>query len=233
VFSNKEKLAFIRKSEQSSLPRAAFERAEGLPASSMVKWKVLQRALAAADPAGLSAKGAANRRLELELLRWLTIRWQWKGYRVSAQMIQAKARSIARLHGDHEFVGTSGWWGKFRRRNGLKTVRMHGERASADHEAAKAYPARFQEIVNEYNIPQTLLFNAHKTLFSPRIQLPTTVCPEHAATARRAVDQRALRGSSDNVREKYFCRRSDEVPQRLHTQYRPSHRPPLLGASAK
>ncbi len=58
VFSNKEKLAFIRKSVKCSLPRAAFERAEGLPASSIVKWKVVQRALAAADPASLSAKGS-------------------------------------------------------------------------------------------------------------------------------------------------------------------------------
>jgi hypothetical protein len=37
VFSNKQKLAFIRKSEKCSLPRAAFERAEGLRVSLMVK----------------------------------------------------------------------------------------------------------------------------------------------------------------------------------------------------
>ena len=89
------------------------------------------------NPAAFSRMGAIHAGIEKRLLEWLKKKWECKGMRISPSMIQTKARNLAKDEGV-AFVASSGWYAKFRLRNQLRLVRLHGERSSADVLRARA-----------------------------------------------------------------------------------------------
>jgi hypothetical protein len=193
VFSNKQKIGYVEKWTATTLPAKTFERVHGLPESSIRKWQKHLSELRAADPAGFSKQGSAHRRLEIELMEWLRVRWSWKGFRVSPHMIQARAREIAKRKQLADFVASSGWYNNFKLRSGLHTVRLHGERASADHRAALEYQAKFRPLVADLGLQISNVYNADETLLYPRLQLRTTVCLEKDASELRGKKQDTFR----------------------------------------
>lgn len=186
VFANSDKIALVDKWRTSSLSMAAFERAHALPVSAILKWRTLGKSIKSADPAGFSRKAAAHQRLEVELMRWLRKCWSWKCFRVSGSMVQQQARAIGKDLKISDFIASGGWLEGFRARNGLTTVRLHGERASADHAAALEYPEHFRKVIADLNVPHSHVFNADQTLLYPRLQLSTTICPWQTAKVLRA-----------------------------------------------
>lgn len=178
VFSNKEKVEFVKRWQESRRTCAEFERVHQLPASAVAKWRKQLGALSKASATGFSKKGGEHRTLELKLMEWLRVRWGWKGFRVSPRMIQAQGRALAVKLRVTGFEASDGWYQRFRDRHGLKLVRLHGERSSADHEAAAGYKEKFEKMVAALKIPESNIFNADQTLLYPRLQLNTSVCPE-------------------------------------------------------
>ncbi len=185
VFSNKEKVEFVKRWQESRRTCAEFERVHQLPASAVAKWRKQLGALSKASATGFSKKGGEHRTLELKLMEWLRVRWGWKGFRVSPRMIQAQGRALAVKLRVTGFEASDGWYQRFRDRHGLKLVRLHGERSSADHEAAAGYKEKFEKMVAALKIPESNIFNADQTLLYPRLQLNTSVCPEAEAKKLR------------------------------------------------
>jgi transposase-like protein len=185
VFSNKEKVDWVAQWKAGTLYAKAFERSHGLPECSIRKWREQLSELRAADPAGFSKQGSAHSQLELRVMEWLRLRWSWRGFRVSPHMIQARARQVAAQKHLEDFVGSAGWYEKFKYRSGLRTVRLHGERASADHQAALDYGPKFRQLVAELGLSTSSVYNADETLLYPRLQLRTTVCLEKYASELR------------------------------------------------
>lgn len=72
-----------------------------------------------------------------------------KNMPISKAIIKAKAiklyKRFAESSGDNpnKFVANSGWFDKFRNRNCLQNIKLSGESASADHDAAAKYPEEF------------------------------------------------------------------------------------------
>ena len=90
---------------------------------------------------------------------------------LSQAIVQEKARSLWRVIKEEEgtteeFSASRGWFDRFRKRASLHSVRIQGEAASADTEAAEKFPAILQEIITDkgftpqqvYNIDETGLF---------------------------------------------------------------------------
>lgn len=61
------------------------------------------------------------------------------------------------------FSASSGWFENFRKRYDLHNLKLGGERASADTEAAEKYPAEFAKIVEEGGYTAEQVFNADET----------------------------------------------------------------------
>ena len=61
------------------------------------------------------------------------------------------------------FMASQGWWEKFSKRNGLGSVKLLGEAASADTEAAERYPPKLKQIIEEEGYTEDQIFNADET----------------------------------------------------------------------
>ncbi|CAM4542622.1 unnamed protein product [Caretta caretta] len=64
---------------------------------------------------------------------------------------------------EKEFKASHGWLNSFRNRFNLKNVQTSGEAASANEEAAKAYPEQLKKIVEEKGYPPEQVFKADET----------------------------------------------------------------------
>ncbi|XP_053572819.1 tigger transposable element-derived protein 1-like [Bombina bombina] len=91
-----------------------------------------------------------------------------KNIPMTQAVITDKAKSIfeelkKKEGGDENFLGSKGWFMRFKSRNKFRSVKLTGEATSADAEAAAAFPAKFQAIVQEGNYPPDLIFNVDET----------------------------------------------------------------------
>ena len=57
------------------------------------------------------------------------------------------------------FTGSNGWFANFKIRNEIKSVSLQGEAKSADHEAARNYPAELKAIIEEGKYSDEQIFN--------------------------------------------------------------------------
>lgn len=62
-----------------------------------------------------------------------------------------------------DFVASKGWFDRFRKRVSLQNLKIQGESASADKEAAKTYPKELQEIIEQGGYSRHRVFNADET----------------------------------------------------------------------
>ncbi|XP_050726549.1 tigger transposable element-derived protein 1-like [Eriocheir sinensis] len=62
-----------------------------------------------------------------------------------------------------EFKASRGWFDRFRKRAGLSNVRLQGEAASADKEAAEAFPAQFLKVIEDGDFSPKQVFNIDET----------------------------------------------------------------------
>ncbi|KFD46968.1 hypothetical protein M513_12158 [Trichuris suis] len=83
---------------------------------------------------------------------------------LSRETIMSQAR---RYHDELKIQGSCaysiGWYQKFQRRNGIKTVKIRGDRGSADHEAAKEFVEEFARIIADEKLSPEQVYNADET----------------------------------------------------------------------
>ena len=58
-----------------------------------------------------------------------------------------------------DFQASNGWWQKFCKRTNYGSDNLHGESASADHEAAEKYPEQLKKIIEEGGYTEDQIFN--------------------------------------------------------------------------
>lgn len=127
----------------------------------------------------LTAKNVSKQRsavmeeMERMLSVWIDHQSQ-QNIAISTTIIQEKARNLHQYlitkNGEgsktEQFLASKGWFDRFKKRHSLHNIKMSGEAASADVEAAKNYPATFKKIIEAggytpqqvYNVDETGLF---------------------------------------------------------------------------
>ncbi|KFD66199.1 hypothetical protein M514_10264, partial [Trichuris suis] len=64
-----------------------------------------------------------------------------------------------------QFTASKGWLHRLKARYGLKSIKITGEAASADHEAAAAFPQEFKKLVAEKGYHPEQIFSCDETVF--------------------------------------------------------------------
>ncbi|GLV40948.1 hypothetical protein CBL_08522 [Carabus blaptoides fortunei] len=62
-----------------------------------------------------------------------------------------------------DFVASKGWFEKFKKRFAIHSIKVQGESASADHEAARTYAEKIKKNIEEHGYTPNQVFNAEET----------------------------------------------------------------------
>lgn len=178
-FSAHHKLSLMQEFKNSGICASSFEKLNKLSCGWIHKALRKQDVLKLCAPSSGAAITTPHTALELRLMEWVLSVTKWRGFRLSAKMIQQKARTIAGvLHIPAEkFAASNGWYANFKKRNNLVTISLHGERSSADLDAARAFPPILAALKEKLLIDADMVCNADESLLFYRRQLLRTVVP--------------------------------------------------------
>ncbi|CAM4601987.1 unnamed protein product [Lepidochelys olivacea] len=122
---------------------------------------------------------------------------------VDGNTLQEKALSLSAMFkppaeegqpsDEKEFKASQGWLNSFRNHFNLKNVQITGEAASANEEAAKAYPEQLKKIIEEKGYLLVQVFNADETgLFWKKM-------PNHTYTSKSERQAPSFKAAKDRV----------------------------------
>lgn len=153
----------------------------------------------------LTAKNISKQRsvvmedMERMLSVWIDHQSQ-RNIAISTTIIQQKAKSLHQYlimkNGEgsqsEQFLASKGWFDRFKKRHSLHNIKMSGEAASADVEAAKNYPAEFKKIVEAGGYTPQQIYNVDETgLFWKRMPSRTFISKqEKSASGFKAAKDR-------------------------------------------
>nr|XP_033328756.1 jerky protein homolog-like [Megalopta genalis] len=97
--------------------------------------------------------------IDKELLSWF-IQRRTLGDRITDALILEKATELKEnLPSCSRFKVSSGWLSKFKKRHGIRLVKMYGEKASTDQDGADAFIYNFKKIIEEGNASMENMYN--------------------------------------------------------------------------
>ncbi|XP_064080659.1 tigger transposable element-derived protein 1-like [Macrobrachium nipponense] len=132
--------------------------------------------------------------MEKLLMIWLEDQNQQR-VPVSLSVIQEKARelheAVVKKNGEGrasgEFSASRGWFNCFKARANLHNVKLQGEAATADSEAAESFPSGLAEIIKDHGYTADQVFNVDETgLFWKRMPNRTYLSKEKSAPGHKA-----------------------------------------------
>lgn len=161
----------LRTGESASAVGRRFNINESTVRSIKKQEKLIRESVAASTP--VSAKVVSQVRnkclekTENALSIWLEDMSQ-KRIPISSALIRAKARKIfehmkSDSDSSFDFQASKGWLENFKKRYNLHNIKLTGESASADHDAAKIFPVEFKQIIQEGGYLPQQVFNADET----------------------------------------------------------------------
>lgn len=136
-----------------------------------------------------------NDEMEQQLYKWFELQ-RSKNCPISAEAIKVKAKAIfTEMYPEKEdnaFVASNGWFGKFKRRYGIRVLTIGGEKLSADLSQITPFIHRLRAQMLEMNIGENQLYNADESGLQFRL-LPTrtyVTTKEKSAPGRKSAKER-------------------------------------------
>lgn len=161
VFSSAEKRRHVEAAVQSGVSLEKYALTHGLCANAIYKWRKNYDKLCVVKPTSFSTCPPRHLALELQVMDWVRERLGWRRFILTPAMIKVKARDIAKALGIQNFSASKHWYDNFKERNGLYSTKRHGERSSADIEAAKSYANTFTE---QWRLDNDSIFNIDESI---------------------------------------------------------------------
>ncbi|XP_005333826.2 jerky protein [Ictidomys tridecemlineatus] len=106
---------------------------------------------------------AKNEDLDRVLIEWIR-QQRSKDMPLTGLLVMKQARIYhEELNIESECEYSEGWLQKFKKRHGIKYLKMCSEKASADHETAENYIDEFAKIISDGNLSPEQIYNADET----------------------------------------------------------------------
>ncbi|XP_006147685.1 jerky protein homolog-like [Tupaia chinensis] len=135
---------------------------------------------------------AKNEDLDRVLIEWIR-QQRSKDMPLTGLLVMKQARIYheeLNIEGECEY--SEGWLQKFKKRHGIKYLKICGEKPSADHETAENYIDEFAKIISDENLSPEQIYNADETAlywcYAPRKTL--TMADERTPTDLKDAKQR-------------------------------------------
>lgn len=165
-------------------------------------------------------KTAQDPALDKAMFTWF-VQGRTTGAPISGPLLQAKAAEVHEaLNGDKDsnFKCSKGWVTRWKKRHGVRQVRITGEIRSADVAAAEAFLPKLQEIVEENDLSPEQVYNADET-----------------GLYHRMLPDRTLATNTDTTASHGYKQRKDRVTLLLATNWAGSHKlkPLCIGKFAR
>lgn len=108
-------------------------------------------------------KSSEYPRMEKALYRWF-IRQREANTPISGIMIQEKAKELHRKFNESSsFNASSGWMQRFKRRFGIRYLKISGEKLSSHPEYVKPFQEKLNSKIEELNLTLSQIYNADET----------------------------------------------------------------------
>lgn len=106
---------------------------------------------------------AKNEDIDRVLIEWIR-QQRSKDMPLTGLLVMKQARLYhEELNIESECEYSEGWLQKFKKRHGIKYLKICGEKASADHEPAENYIDEFAKIISDENFSPEQIYNADET----------------------------------------------------------------------
>lgn len=136
-----------------------------------------------------------NEEMEDKLYKWFELQ-RSKCCPISMDIIKAKAKAIfTEMYPDKDdaaFVASNGWFGRFKRRHGLRFLSIAGEKLSADLSPITPFIHRLRAKIDDMGISENQLYNADESgLYFRMLPQKTYVASqEKSAPGRKTAKER-------------------------------------------
>ncbi|KRZ02254.1 Jerky -like protein-like [Trichinella zimbabwensis] len=109
-----------------------------------------------------SMKKAANSALDSAVYMWF-LQKRALDQPISGPILQEKAADFSSKLGIDNVVASSGWLRNFKSRHGIRELKMHGEKLSADSESAAKFTATLNDFITKEGYDLDFVYNADET----------------------------------------------------------------------
>jgi transposase len=120
---------------------------------------------------------AKNEYLDRVLIEWVRQRRSERMPLTGLQVMKQARNYHEELNIERECEYLEGWLQKFKKHHGVKYLKIYGEKASADNEAAESYIDEFAKMISDENLSPKQIYSGDETAlywhFIPRRTLTT------------------------------------------------------------
>ncbi|KRY17368.1 Jerky -like protein-like [Trichinella patagoniensis] len=109
-----------------------------------------------------SMKRAANSALDSAVYMWF-LQKRALDQPISGPILREKALDFSTKLSIDNFVASSGWLRNFQRRHGIRELKIHGEKLSADSESAAKFTATLNDFITNEGYDLDFVYNADET----------------------------------------------------------------------
>lgn len=126
---------------------------------------------------------AANLELEDALYIWF-LQARVSGIPISGTILKRKAIEINdELGGDKSFKASDGWLDKWKHRKDIRSLKVTGEKRSADFEAGNDYIKKLKPTVTDKTLDRAQVFNFDEISLLYKMLPSMTLAPKHESQA--------------------------------------------------
>lgn len=102
-------------------------------------------------------------RMETELYSWFLVQRE-RHATVTSHILREKAIQLyAKHYGDNKFSASRGWVNKFKKRHGIRHLKVSGEKLSSDPNVVRPFLQKLSDKIKELNVMPNQIYNADES----------------------------------------------------------------------
>lgn len=192
VISLQEKLKAVRRLDNGELLKN-IAKDLGVGVSTVAEWRKNREklekwcsVLSSPTPARKSMKRGEYEKVDDSLFLWFTQNRE-RGIPISGTILKQKAVSLSEelpvIEAPESFSASDGWLDRWKKRHGVRQLKVCGEKLSADVSAAKKFAENFMELMKENDLQPDQIYNCDETGLNYKMLPSSTLASKTEAGA--------------------------------------------------